>query len=211
MTYYNCFDKIKKSYNSREKEKIMARKKSKNTSRIVNRDVMAIILNMAIRQGSRSALGVYVGGSRCLLTSWEKGYAFPSPAAQAALITLSNGELEPEDFMGLPIHVHQSESMYQFIVRTIIEPRAQRLNIHIGEYMDLYLTDAIKVIISKDWLAKSDLGILTHAFYNDRSFWLKVYRRFISKQKVYDRNTRQFIETQELEDNVPIRDYTAHL
>lgn len=207
------FDKINKSYYAEEEKrrKVMARKRSKNLSRIISRDVMAIILNMAIRHGSRAALGTYVGGSRCLLTSWEKGYAFPSPAAQAALITLSNGELEPEDFIGIPIHPHRSETMYQFIVRTIIEPRAQKLEMHIGAYMDWYLTDAIKRIIRKDWLVKQDLDVLTHAFYNDKSFWLRVYRHFIKKQKVYDKNTRKFIETQELDDNVPINNYTAYL
>ncbi len=189
----------------------MARAKNKDTSRIINPDVLGIILSMAIRHGSRSSLGVYVGGSRGLLTAWENGYSFPSPAAQAALISLSNGELEPEDFVGLPIHPRPGESMGEFIRRKIFYNKAATLGLSVDEYIDSYVTYKIKDIIDNEWLEKKDIAILTTVVFNDRSFWLKVYRRFIRKQRIYDKNNRKFIESQELADDVPNDSYTAEL
>lgn len=189
----------------------MPRPKKKNVSRLISNDVMAIILNMATRFGSRSALGVYVGGSRGLLSMWEKGHSFPSPAAQAALISLSNGELEPEDFMGMPIRPRMNERMFDFIKLAVIEPRAKTLGITVDEYLTTYVAKTIRQIVKKRHITKEDIPTLTVALYNDKSFWLKVYRRFIPKGKIYDKHKRQIIESQELADDVPNRNYHAEL
>ncbi|MFY4731381.1 hypothetical protein [Nitrospira sp. BLG_2] len=187
----------------------MAKQKNKNASRIVSKEVMGIILNMALRHGSRSSLGVYLGGNRGLVTMWDKGYGYPSPAAQAALISLSNGELEYEDFVGYPIKPRPGESMFDFIKRQILAPKAEQLKITVEEYLQAYVPGRIRAIIRKKHLHRDDITPLTTVIFNDRSFWLKVYRRFIKKHAIYDKNNRCYIESQELPEDVPRKDYRA--